>query len=205
MSSRQRLSGEEARARILDAAVPLLREVGPHGLKLTDIAHELGLSHQAILHHFGSREGLLGAVLRRALDQLQHELMGGLRVIGEGEQEPRGVGVLLERTFDVISDQGYGRLIAWLELTYPSGGTVDLGPEPLRVLSELTQAFRARQGTDANARDTAFLVLLVTYAVLGSAIFETSALRAAGLGDDPNAGAAFRVWLGELILRQLRA
>ena len=57
------MSGEEARARILDAAGEQLRISGPSGLRLDPIAEELGVSRQALLHHFGTRDGLIAAVV----------------------------------------------------------------------------------------------------------------------------------------------
>src|SRR6185295_17110146 len=64
---RRRLRAEEAQRRILEAAEKQLMKVGPEGLRLTDLAQALGVSHPAILHHFGSREGLVAAVVRHAL------------------------------------------------------------------------------------------------------------------------------------------
>jgi AcrR family transcriptional regulator len=64
-------TAETTRQRILDATVDLYRE---HGVKLTTIkavAERADVSRGTILHHFGSAEGLLGAVLDRVLDALE--------------------------------------------------------------------------------------------------------------------------------------
>ena len=64
---RRRFPAAQARARILAAAERKLAEVGPEQLRLTDLAAELGVSHQAILHHFGSREELVPRTIAGAL------------------------------------------------------------------------------------------------------------------------------------------
>ena len=57
---RIRRTAEEARRLILDAAEKRLAQQGPEGLRLQDIARDIGISHPAILHHFESREGWCG-------------------------------------------------------------------------------------------------------------------------------------------------
>lgn len=64
--------GTERRAAIIDAAVELFSRTGYQGTALSDIAERVGVSAPAVLHHFGSKSGLLVAVLaevdRRHLD-----------------------------------------------------------------------------------------------------------------------------------------
>ena len=67
---RVRRSAEEARAVILDAAETHLRARGPDGLRLKDLADEIGISHPAILHHFGSRTALVQAVMQRMTESI---------------------------------------------------------------------------------------------------------------------------------------
>jgi len=64
------LPADEARTRILTAAERKLAEVGPEQLRLTELAAELGISHQAILYHYGSREELVSAVLAHAIARI---------------------------------------------------------------------------------------------------------------------------------------
>jgi len=67
---RRRLPADQARGRILAAAERKLAELGPEQLRLTELAAELGITHQAILHHFGSREELVSAVLAQAIARI---------------------------------------------------------------------------------------------------------------------------------------
>ncbi|HEX7350542.1 helix-turn-helix domain-containing protein [Brachybacterium sp.] len=53
------------REEILDAASALFAERGYHGASLRDISRRVGISHPGMLHHFASKETLLGAVVDR--------------------------------------------------------------------------------------------------------------------------------------------
>lgn len=198
----KRLTGEEARARILDAASAQLTAEGPRGLRLDAIAEELGVSRQAILHHFGTRDGLIAAVVQRALERLQAELAGGLLALSDHE---RGSQVLVERTFEVIVDRGYGRMIAWLALEH-DGRELDLfgtDQQLLATLAQISHALREKDVGPAEFRDTLFTFVLSTYAILGSAVFEKGVYRSAGLSDDATAHKEFRAWLSALLVAHL--
>lgn len=200
--SRKRLTGEQARERILDAALERLRVVGPQGLKLTEISAELGVSHQAILHHFGSRDGLVAAVVKRASDALHAEIAGGLRVFGDHE---RGTGVLIDRSFEVMVDQGHGRLFAWLALAYPNDPRFHDVGQPLAALVELAHALREQESKRAEKKDTAFMFLLLTEVILAASVFEPALLRASGLPDDADTRSEYRRWLRDLVRRHLES
>src|SRR5690349_14922747 len=77
--SSTRRSAEEAQRVILDAAESRLAQVGPAGLRLQEVAADAGIAHPTILHHFGSREGLIHAVVQRALGALYTDLMRELQ------------------------------------------------------------------------------------------------------------------------------
>src|SRR5262245_22968737 len=72
---RRRLPAEEARERILEAARTRLKECGPDGLRLQDIAADVGVAHPTVLHHFGNREGLVRALVNRTLVDLEKYLV----------------------------------------------------------------------------------------------------------------------------------
>jgi AcrR family transcriptional regulator len=52
----------DLRRALLDAARAVLREAGPEGCSLREVARRAGVSHAAPYHHFDSREALLGAL-----------------------------------------------------------------------------------------------------------------------------------------------
>ncbi len=62
--------GEDTRAAFLRAATRLFAERGFYGTSIAAIAQELGLTKQALIHHFGSKERLYGEVLQQIADEL---------------------------------------------------------------------------------------------------------------------------------------
>ena len=198
---RRRLTGEEARARILEAAVERLRAEGPEGLRLNALAKELGISHQAILYHFGSREGLVAAVVKSAIDNLQAELLGGLRVL---EDKDRGAEALIDRTFEVMVDEGYGRLLAWVALTQ-GDPPVEEHRHPIEMLARMAHEVRERDHDDVDYQDTLFTITLLAFAVLGASVAGAGVTRAAGLEDDAETRRAFRTWLRTLVVEHLES
>lgn len=57
--------GKKTRDQFLDTAERLFADRGFYGVSLAAISEEIGLTKQALLHHFGSKEKLYGAVLAR--------------------------------------------------------------------------------------------------------------------------------------------
>ncbi|MEU4243278.1 helix-turn-helix domain-containing protein [Actinoplanes sp. NPDC026619] len=73
---RLRLPAAERRRQIIDVTARLIAERGFWGLSMQDVADDCGLTVPGLLHHVGSKDGLLLAVLddrdradRRALDE----------------------------------------------------------------------------------------------------------------------------------------
>ena len=60
---------------------------GPAGIRLQEVAADVGLSHPTVLHHFGSREGLVEAVVARALDSLHAGLLEAVRASPQGTDQ----------------------------------------------------------------------------------------------------------------------
>lgn len=56
---------QDTKEQFIDTAEALFAERGFYGVSIAAIADELGLTKQALLHHFGSKEKLYGAVLAR--------------------------------------------------------------------------------------------------------------------------------------------
>lgn len=60
---RSRLPAAQRRRQIIEAATALIAERGFWGLSMQDVADECGLTVPGLLHHVGSKDGLLVAVL----------------------------------------------------------------------------------------------------------------------------------------------
>jgi AcrR family transcriptional regulator len=65
----------QRRAELLDAVVGYLGQHGIAGVSLRPVARELGVSVNALVHHFGSKDDLVVAALRRAA-QIQRGVEG---------------------------------------------------------------------------------------------------------------------------------
>ncbi len=84
MSSRR---GADRREELIAVATRLIARNGSRGTTLADIAHEAGVSQAAVVYHFGTKEGLLNAILD-ARDSFEDGLIWrlgpdpGMRIFG---------------------------------------------------------------------------------------------------------------------------
>jgi AcrR family transcriptional regulator len=178
---RRRRPAAETRAAILDAAQIRLRADGPGALRLDDVAGDVGISRQAVLHHFGSREGLMRAVVEQAWTGLFTDLAG---LAGAGELQ---AGEFVELVDDVARRRGNARLGAWLLL---SGQGLPDEVFEARVSGLVGVAGEAGEGDDAG-----YALLAAGAALFGDAIFGDRLRQVLGLPDGEDERAAFRAWL----------
>ena len=200
--SRVRRTAEEAREHILDAAEAQLRERGPDGLRLQELAAQVGVSHPAILHHFGSRTALVRAVLSRTARRLKLEITTAL----SHDVDAANGATLLDRISRVLADRGNARMFAWLFLAGDGEGQDPLGyGVHLREIADAVHALRRRRRPSAEPpfEDTLFTVLLAGISLFGNALAGPSLRRSAGLDADPDADRRFVVWLAALLQRHL--
>jgi AcrR family transcriptional regulator len=66
------------RSALLDEALGLIREQGPEGFTLRELARRLGVSHAAPYRHFADRGALLTAVAAAGCDELAAAIRAGL-------------------------------------------------------------------------------------------------------------------------------
>jgi AcrR family transcriptional regulator len=70
------------RGALLDEALGLIRELGPEGFTLRELARRLGVSHAAPYRHFVDRGALLTAVATLGCDELAAAIRAGLDAAG---------------------------------------------------------------------------------------------------------------------------
>lgn len=193
---RIRRTPEAARALILDAAEKTAGINGPAGLRLQDVAREAGVSHPTILHHFGSREGLLQALNARAMQQLTREVIEGMGSAGSGK---RGVA----QTFATYRN-GVAERLVWLIQSgaMPPATRFQLFENVVESLHAVRLSF-ARPGHEPDIIETRHVVHLTTVAALGDALFGRQ-IRQAGTREE-EARDAFETFLSEVIDEYLRA
>ncbi len=202
---RPRRTAEEAHRQILEATERRLIEGGPEAVRLADIAADVGISHPAILHHFGSRERLLEALARHAIAGLQRDLVQVIGTRKSGDPPERRVARALrafERTFQTFAGRGYARLLAGLVLNGR-----DLGPQMKGILGELARAAHAtrveRRREDRRPPpewdDTLFGVSMVLISLFGDALVGRLIRLSVGLPEDAATGRRFRHWMASML------
>lgn len=202
---RRRRSAEDAKRAILDAAEARFAQRGPAGIRLQEIAADVGVSHPAILHHFGSREDLMRAVIERALGALREEVLATLATPDPSEID---VAALIERVFETLGGHGQARLMAWLALAGEErrGGRRPAAAPFVRQIAETVHAQRVASRGAADHRappfeDSLFAILLVSFALIGDALLGETTRASSGL--DPASGRRFRNWFSELLVAHL--
>ena len=191
---RVRRTPDEARRLILDTAQAAIARTGPEGLRLHDIAAAAGISHPLILHHFGSRAGLVRALTREAIAELKDKLVAAMTERDYSIEEQ------LDRVFDAFRN-GLGQRLAWLATVDPEG---DQSASTM-VQREIADHLHSRRiatappGTIVMREDSQFLVHLIAIAALGDAIYGAPLRRSAGVADGPETDRRFRAWLAALI------
>ena len=191
---RQRRTPEEARRLILEAAQALIVTTGPEGLRLQDIAAAAGISHPLILHHFGSREGLVRALTRQAVAELRDKLVAAMASSEYSVEEQ------LDRVFNAFRD-GLAQRLAWLATVDPGSGT-EGNQLIMRDIADTLHArrvARAPPGVAITRDDTDALIHLVATAAFGDALYGVQLRRSAGLPATSETDRSFRLWLAALI------
>jgi AcrR family transcriptional regulator len=188
---RVRRRPEDAKRLILDAAEASMAAEGPAGLRLQDVARLVGVSHPTILHHFGSREGLVRELNRRTLEELKSM---ALRQIGAAN--PNGEGIRL--TFAAYRG-GLAQRVMWLlqSSTQPVAGERPLFDEIVNALHEVRLRI-AKPGATVDIADSRAIIHLITIAAFGDAIIGARLREFAGEAD-PDAGARFETWFKDLV------
>ncbi len=194
---RLRRTADEAKRVILDAAQSLISSTGPGGLRLQDVAAEVGLTHPVILHHFGSREGLMRALNERILEDLRQRLTSILE--NAAEPSPDIVDRLLENVFTVFRG-GLAQRLMWL-----GADAVPADDPPAAIFSSFVDAMHGHRldvlpsDPEPGRGDTEMLVYLVAVAALGDAVFGSELLVKSDGDGDGIGSAKFRAWLSRLL------
>jgi AcrR family transcriptional regulator len=95
--------GERSREEILDAAERLMAARGYAATSISDLARESGLPASSIYWHFGSKSGVLGAVMERAASRFFED---GARVIEatEGEEPQARLRAVMGISGELVRD-----------------------------------------------------------------------------------------------------
>lgn len=180
--------GGETRERILDAAERLMAERGVTGVSLNEINGAAGQRNTAALHyHFGGRDGLVRAILRRhgaRLRERHAELFAGLDASGRPDVR-RLVEVIVLPVAEYVG-MGPGQRSAirvWTSLLTRSQPAV----EEIRALVDPALTLAGRALVDLMAADMPRELAVERLMVASQSVMHAMADRAL-LEEDPDGG-----------------
>lgn len=198
---RRRLDAEAARELILDATEKRMVVVGPSGIRLQEVAADAGVSHPTVLHHFGSRERLVKAVITRSMQAINASLVDAINASSGDENE---LEALIENVAAALEKSGHARVVLWLAL---EGHRVDGAEARLVDVVDAAHALRLAQrdpgAPEPTRDDTARTVVLAALALVCGAVLAPAMLENAGLEHDAREPHRFRAWLARLLIEHL--
>ena len=131
--TRRRLTAEERRSAILDAALTAFSQKGYHATSLDDIAREAGVSKALIYEHFASKQELHADLIARNARELTQRVAGALSGV-EIESTVERLAAGLEAFFAFVEE----RRDAWRMLFRDAAD-----PESSAVLERMVQQVTA--------------------------------------------------------------
>ncbi|MEM9056254.1 MAG: TetR/AcrR family transcriptional regulator [Pseudomonadota bacterium] len=154
---------ETTREQLLDCAMRHFAARGFYGASLAGIADEVGLTKQALLHHFKRKEALYAAVLSRISDRM----LGCMAAADAAGEEPREqLFAVLLAVFEQSAASPHGTRIVVRELLDSERRANEVHSWYLKpFLSALVDRVRAISGLESLRRDAA---LARVYPVLGA-------------------------------------
>jgi AcrR family transcriptional regulator len=116
----------ETRAKIIEAVVAAIAEVGFQKTTASEITRRSGLTWGAVQHHFGGKDGILTAALEDSFDRFARRLEG---LPGEAASLEERVSVFIDRAWEHFSSAHYRSTFEiLLNYTPPSGEDPARGP-----------------------------------------------------------------------------
>lgn len=152
---------------VLNASVALIEERGLARLSLREVARRAGVSHQAPYHHFGSKEGLLAALVLEGFEGLSR----ACEALPQTEDPAADLAALGQVYIDyAMSRSGYFRLMFRPDIVDPSEHP-EIAQSATRSRIALASALRRCQEAGlAVTQPEAALVQLAWSAVHGAAM-----------------------------------
>jgi AcrR family transcriptional regulator len=117
LAPRKRLTGQERRAAILDAALGVFAERGYHASSIDDIAREGGISKALIYEHFSSKQELYKELLEQHAGVLFERLAAGIAEAGPAGSARLAVGV--DAFYGFVEDHRVAWRMLFREATDP--------------------------------------------------------------------------------------
>ena len=147
---------EDVSEALINAATRLFAERGPSAVGVREIAQLAGVNHGLVHRHFGSKTGLLKAVVSRLADEIA---LG----VGEGDQTER-LDTLLAGVLGATSRQGaWLRVLAWSIL---DGVEIEELQTRFPLARRMVEAARREEGSALSAEARVTLIMSVGLGML---------------------------------------
>lgn len=191
-SKRIRRTPEDARQLILNAAQASMAAKGPAGIRLQDVARAAGVSHSNVLHHFGSRAGLIEALHGRALNDLKLLLLAAMKSLPSSTEDIIGPVFAAYRN-------GLAQRALWAIQASTSRGA-----HGVAMFEEVVEALHSRRlsaaspGVCVDKAHTRVIAHLTTIVAFGDALIGAR-LRQRSRADEPAARRGFEKWFAALL------
>jgi AcrR family transcriptional regulator len=144
--TRRRLTAEERRAGILDAALAVFSARGYHPSSIDDIAREAGISKALIYEHFDSKQGLYGDLLEQNANELFERLASSLAGV-EVESGAARLATGLDAFFSFVEERRDAWRILFRDVSDPeTSAALD------RIVEQVTVVVAALIAQDPGAR-----------------------------------------------------
>ena len=186
----------ETQARLVNATVDCLVEHGYAGTTTVAVCARSGVSHGSLLHHFGTRERLLGAALDEVYARLRDPVVAAVEALPEGEAR---IDALVDLMWSAFGAREFKAVLElWLAAANQPDAAWAVWPEA-RAFDEAIQPLAERLFPQVAERVPDFPVYV-------SLVFQ--ALQGMGLANaavpDPEGGDPMRVRVRALLARILR-
>jgi AcrR family transcriptional regulator len=146
--TRKRLSGEERRAAILEAALAVFAQRGFHASSIDDIAREGGISKALIYEHFSSKQQLYAELLEEHAGELFERLAAAMDEAGSTGAARLAIG--LDAFYRFVEE----RRVAW-RMLFREAGDPEMVAVLERVVAEVTEVVAALIAEDPGSRAAA--------------------------------------------------
>ena len=143
---RRRLTAEERRTGILDAALAVFSESGYHSASIDDIAREAGVSKALIYEHFASKQELYADLIARNARELTQRIGAGLVGV-ELESGSSRLAVGLDAFFAFVEERRDAWRMLFRDVADPETATV-----VNRMLEQVTAEVTVLISQDPGAR-----------------------------------------------------
>ena len=183
VNKRIRRTPAESKSLILETAAKRLAELGLDGLNISGVAKAAGMSHATVIHHFGSTSAMREALLQQMTNALLSDVISALREDVSHDQ-------ILGRLFSMLSQDGHGRLLAWLALDHQDIDVLPAKNNTSELFKSIIQAIPNSSDTQGDAK---LQVFLVATAAMGLSICGGALSDLIGLSDEESA--EFPKWL----------